>query len=191
MNKTSKFTLMATWILFSRSYDAYCTYQLTPDLSKEANPLVSILGMTWSPLLITIGLLSVYVIYAYYISIFKPKDLLPKEKGYTFSEFIAFTYLGYKDSWTAIFYKFPKDVSRFNNWMGHNMTSALAFAGLVSTVMWLLINNSEFYKHIHSVALIYSILIIGCLAIIYNWNKKMYKGYLKEINKESNKTVSR
>lgn len=171
---------MATWILLSRSYDAYCTYQLTPDLSHEANPLVSVLGMSWSPLLITIGLLSIYVIYAYYISVFKPKDFLPKEKGYTFSEFIAFAYLGRKDSWTAIFYKFPKDINRFNHWIGHNMAQGLAFAGLVSTIMWLLINNTEFYKHIHSVLLIYSILIIGCMLIVYNWNKTMYKKYLNE-----------
>ena len=67
--------------------------------------------MTWAPLLITLGLLTICLIYAYYISVFKPKDLLPKEKGYTFSEFIVFAYLGRKDNWTAIFYKFPKDIT--------------------------------------------------------------------------------
>lgn len=182
MNKKTKFTIMVAWILLSRSYDAYCTYQLTPDLSHEANPLVSILGMSWSTLLITLGLLSIYVIYAYYVSVFKPIDLLPKESGYSFSEFVAFTYLGRKDSWLAMFYKLPNNVNRFNQWMGHNMTSGLAFAGVVSTIMWLLINNTKFYKHIHSVVLIYSILIIGCSVIIYNWNKIKYRKYLIETN---------
>ena len=65
MTKRSKFIITTAWILFSRSYDAYCTNQLTPDLSKESNPLVSVLGMTWTPLLITIGLLTIYLIYAY------------------------------------------------------------------------------------------------------------------------------
>ena len=190
MNKKTKFTITTAWILFSRSYDAYCTNQLTPDLSKESNPLVSILGMTWTPLLITLGLLTIYLIYAYYISVFKPKDLLPTEKGYTFSEFIAFTYLGRKDNWTAIFYKFPKDINRFNHWMGHNLTQGLAFAGLVSTVMWLLINNTDYYKTIHSATLVYSILIFGCLAIIYNWNRTMFRKYLADTNENKNEPLT-
>jgi hypothetical protein len=189
MNKKVKFTITTVWILLTRCYDAYCTNQLTPDLSKESNPLVSVLGMTWTPLLITLGLLSIYVIYAYYISIFKPKNLLPTEKGYTFNEFIAFAYLGRKDIWVAIFYKFPKDLNRFNQWMGYNLTPCLAFAGLVSTVMWLLINNTEYYKTIHSAPLIYSILIIGCLAIIYNWNKTMFRKYLENFDKLENVTM--
>jgi Kef-type K+ transport system membrane component KefB len=182
MTKKTKFTITTAWILLTRSYDAYCTNQLTPDLSKESNPLVSILGMTWTPLLITLGLLTIYLIYAYYISVFKPKDLLPTEKGYSFSEFVAFIYLGRKDNWTAIFYKLPKDLNRFNHWMGHFLTQGLVFAGLVSTIMWILINNTDYYKTIHSVTLIYSILIFGCLAIIYNWNRTMFKKYLTNTN---------
>jgi Kef-type K+ transport system membrane component KefB len=190
MNKKTKFTITTAWILLTRSYDAYCTNQLTPDLSKESNPLVSVLGMTWTPLLITLGLLTVYLIYAYYISVFKPKDLIPTEKGYSFSEFVAFTYLGRKDNWTAIFYKLPKDLNRFNHWMGHNLTQGLVFAGLVSTIMWLLINNSDYYQTIHSATLIYSILIIGCLAIIYNWNKTMFRKYLADTNENKNEPLT-
>lgn len=182
MTKKVKFTITTAWILFTRSYDAYCTNQLTPDLSNESNPLVSILGMTWTPLLITIGLLTIYSIYAYYISVFKPKNLFPAEKGYNFSEFIAYTYLGRKDNWTVIFYKFPKDFNRFNHWMGKSLAQCLVFAGFVSTIMWLLINYTEFYKTIHSVTLIYSILIVGCIAIIYYWNSAMYKKYLTDSN---------
>ncbi len=45
--KTLKFLVILLWILLSKSYDAYCTYLHTPDLSKEANPLVSVLGLNW------------------------------------------------------------------------------------------------------------------------------------------------
>jgi len=182
MTKKTKFTITTAWIVCSRSYDAYCTNQLTPDLSHESNPLVSLLGMTWTPLLITLGILTIYLIYAYYISVFKPKDLLPTEKGYTFSEFIAFTYLGRKDKWFAIFYKLPKDINRFNHWMGYNLTQGLVFAGVVSTIMWLLIKYTEFYKNIHSVQLIYSILIIGSFYIIYKYNKTLFEKYLDNTN---------
>ena len=172
MRKKAKFTLTTTWIVLNRSYDAYCTNQLTPDLSKEANPLVSVLGLTRTPLLIILSLLTIYAIYAYYLSVFKPSNLLPPKRGYTFSTIIAFTYLGYKDSWTALFYKFPNDLNRFNQYLGHILTQGLVFAGFVSTVMWLLINHTDYYKTIHSAALICSILLIGCAVVIYHWTKK-------------------
>jgi len=178
MTKKEKFTITTFWILFSRSYDAYCTFQLTPDLSKESNPLVTVLGMTWTPLLLTVSILTIYALYAYYLATFKPKDLLPKEKGFTFSNIIAYTYLGQKGEWTSVFYKVPKELSRFNQYMGQNLTKYLVFAGFVSTTMWLLINNTDFYTNIHSVTLIYSILIIGCGIITYKWSKQQYKLYL-------------
>jgi hypothetical protein len=177
MRKKTKFAAVTAWILLSRSYDAYCTNQLTPDLSKESNPLVSVFGMTWTPLLIVLSLLTVYTIYTYYIRVFKPKDLLPAEKGYTPGEVSAYTYLGRKDSWTAIFYKFPKDLKRFNHYMGHTLPACLAFAGVVSTSMWLLINYTEFYKTIHNAPAVYAILTAGCALIIYSWNKTMYRRY--------------
>jgi hypothetical protein len=53
MNKYVKYILTIGWILFSRSYDAYCSVLLTPDLKKEANPLVTVGGISsWTPLLI-------------------------------------------------------------------------------------------------------------------------------------------
>jgi hypothetical protein len=180
MTKTTKFAMTTAWILFSRSYDAYCTNLLTPDLSKESNPLVSILGMTWTPLLLTISILTLYAIYTYYLTVFKPKTLLPDEKGYSFSNIVAYTYLGEKGEWTSLFYKLPKELSRFNYYMGYTLSKCLVFAGFVSTIMWLLINHSDYYKTIHSATMIYSIIIVGGGIIIYQWHKQQYKQYLIE-----------
>lgn len=178
MNKKIKFTFTSVWIIFSRCYDAYCTNLLTPDLSKEANPLVTVVGISsWTTLLTILGLLTIYVIYAYYLSVFKPMNLLPAEKGYSFGNFAAYIYLGFKDSWTAILYKLPKDLKRLNIYMGHVMSRCLAFAGIVSTVMWLLIHHSALYPTLHSPALIYTILIGGSVIIAYFWNKSLYKKY--------------
>lgn len=179
MNRKLKFAVTTIWILFSRSYDAYCTNLLTPDLSKEANPLVTVVGVSsWTTLLIILSVLTIYVIYAYFVSVFRPMNLLPKEKGYSFGNFVAYVYLGLKDSWIATLYKLPKDTKRLNNYMGHLLTKCLVYAGVVSTIMWLLINNSEYYKTIHSAPLIYSILIGGCAIITYLWNKSLYSQYL-------------
>ncbi len=179
MSKTSKFALTTIWILFSRSYDAYCTNLLTPDLSKESNPLVSVFGLGWTPLLLILSLLLVYIIYAYYISLFKPINQLPQEKNYTFSNMVAYTYLGYKSDWFTALFKLPKSFHWFTHYMGHVFTRCLVFAGIVSTIMWLLINHTNYYQTLHSPELIYSILLIGCVGIIYDWNRKKYQEYLR------------
>lgn len=181
MNKTIKFTLTTIWILFSRCFDAYCTFNLTPDLSKESNPLVTVVGISsWPILLMVIGFLTIYIIYAYYVSIFKPMNLLPTEKGHSFSNVIAYLYLGQKDHWTAVLYRFPTNIKRLNTYLGHIMSLSLGFAGVISTLMWVLIRNSEYYRTIHSAPLIYSILILGCITIAFFWNKSMYSKYLAQ-----------
>lgn len=181
MNKKLKFAVTTIWILFSRAYDAYCTNLLTPDLSKESNPLVTVVGISsWTPLLIIISVLILYSIYAYYVSVFRPINLLPAEKGYSFGNIVAYAYLGFKDSWTSVFCKFPKNLKRLNNYMGHILTKCLVYAGLVSTIMWLLINNTDYYETFHSVALVRTILIGGCFLIIYLWNRSLYRQYLTD-----------
>jgi len=62
--------------------------------------------------------------------------------------------------------------------MGQLLSRCLVFAGVLSTIMWLLINNTEFYKNIHSATMIYLILIIGSVIISYRWFKKIYSEYI-------------
>jgi hypothetical protein len=178
MKKHLKFFTLTIWILFSRSYDAYCTHTLTPDLSKEANPLVTVAGVSsWSVLLITLGCLTAYALYTFYIRTYKPTNLLPEEKCYSFNHFVAFLFLGYKDQWFATLYKLPSSFTRLNNYMGVVLIKCLAYAGLVSTLMWILIHNSAYYRSIHSAPVVYTILIGGCFGIIYKWNRKEHALY--------------
>ena len=79
--KILKFLIILLWILFSKGYDIYCPYLHTPDLSKEANPLVSVLGFNWIWLLILIGSLTIYTCYILYLISFKPIKLYPLEQG--------------------------------------------------------------------------------------------------------------
>jgi hypothetical protein len=181
MNKTLKYSLTTAWIIFSRAYDAHCTAQLTPDLSKEANPLVTVVGIsTWTPLLAIISLLTLYAMFAYFQSTYRPMDLAPQEKGFRFSEFATYMYLGRKDHWSAFLFKFPKEIKRFNQYMGHTLTPSLAYAGIISTIMWQLIHHSEWYRSMHNAKIVYAVLITGCLIIAYNWNRKMYRAYFHQ-----------
>lgn len=175
MNKKIRFTAVSTFILGTRAYDAYSTALCTPDLSMEANPLVSQLGMGWTPLLITIGLLTLGTLYAYHRALFSSHSIEPSIKGLSFKEYATYTYLGYTDQWTAFLYKFPKSLKRFTHYMGHYFVPALSFAGIVSTLMWLGIKHTSFYPPIHSLTLVYSILVGGALLVS---GQKMYRNYL-------------
>jgi len=176
--KTLKFLIILLWILFSKCYDIYCTYLHTPDLSTEANPLVSILGFNWFWLLIVIGALTMYTCYTLYLISFKPIKLYPLDKGYSFSNFIAYMYFGKKSSWLSIIYRVPPMRNkRFHYTFGNIFVRYLGFAGIVSTVMWLLINNSEAYRVIHNHLVIYGILISGTFIILYNYYKTNYNKY--------------
>ena len=177
MKKNITFSLTVLWILATRVYDASCTFQHTPDLTLEANPLVSLFGLSWTPLLIIISILGIYCMYAYYLAFFKHFNFYPTEKDYSFSNFIGYIYLGKKQSWISILYKFPKDINRFHHYMGNLMSRCLVFLGVVSTFMWLLINYVPYYKNIHSATIIYLILLIGSVLICYNWFLKLYKEY--------------
>lgn len=183
-NKTVKFILTTAFILLTRAYDLYWTYKYTPDLSREINPLVSVFGMTWLPFLTVISLIILYVIYAYYISLFKPINILPTEEGYTFSNVVAYIYLGYKAEWPAIFYRSPKKLSRVNYYFGHILPLCFIFIGIVSTIMWLLIKYTRYYNSVLSLAILYPILIFGCVAIAYLWTKSQYKKYLQITSKK-------
>ncbi|MFM2019405.1 MAG: hypothetical protein RL007_3061 [Bacteroidota bacterium] len=180
MNKKLRFTLMTIWILLSRSYDAWCTNQFTPDLSKEANPLVSFLGLSWTPLLLIISALTLYVLAVYYFSVFRKRNLLPQESGMKFNHFFAFLYLGKKDHWSAILYKFPKEQWRFHHYMGIMLTPALAFAGVISTVMWIGINYVPAYRSLHSAELIYALLVTGTLLISVIISRNLYREYRRQ-----------
>jgi hypothetical protein len=180
--KNLEFIAVTAWIIFSRSYDAYCTHTLTLDLSKEANPLVTVAGVSsWSVLFIILSCLTAYALFAFYIRTYNPTNLLPVEKGFSFNHFVAFIFLGYKDHWFATLYKLPSSLTRFNNYMGEVLTKCLTYAGLVSTLMWIFIHNSEYYRSVHSAPIIYTILIGGCFVIIYGWKKKEYNGYSQVI----------
>lgn len=180
MYKSIKFISTTLFIVATRAYDVYATYQHTPDLKNETNPLVSVLGMSWLPLLFVIGALLAYIIYANYQATFSNFSLFPPQKGYSFGEFVAYLYLGKKTSWTACFYQFPKSFKRFTNYMGNIMTHSLIIAGTVSTIMWYLIRNTVFYKTYHNPVVIYSLIIIGMGLWLYYWLQNNYQQYIQQ-----------
>ncbi|MCB0663109.1 MAG: hypothetical protein KDC24_10240, partial [Saprospiraceae bacterium] len=168
-----KFLSLTAWLVITRTVDVFATFQFTPDLQKEANPMVSVFGLhSWSIMLTVISLLVAGVIYLYYIHVFK-KDLPhPVEKGMAFSEFSGYLFFGEKRPWYHMLYHIPKGLKRNVQVMGVILPYGLAFAGLVSTLMWYGIYFlPELYRPYHSVFAIWTLLGLGCIAswLIFAW----------------------
>jgi hypothetical protein len=150
----------------------------TPNLDKEANPLVSIVGISsWTLLLGILGALTLYICFAFYRSTFHPLNLEPKEKGLTFASYAAYLYLGEYTHWSAMLYRFPNEIKRLHQYFGSFLTPCLVYAGIISTVMWLLIHFSEVYRALHTAGRVYFLLIAGCIQIIVSLNWRRYKSY--------------
>ena len=178
MKKHLKFVLILTGILLTRAYDAYCTALFTPDLKQEANPLASVFHIQWSWLLLIIGCVLLYVGYALYINMYKQVNLFPTQKHLPFGQFVVQTLYGPGARWTAFLYKLPADKQKMHSVFGHILSYGLLWAGLVTTVMWLLINHTAtYYTQYHSYKGTVILVLTGVAGVAYYYFSQLYIAY--------------
>ena len=179
MKKFLCFTAGTLWIGLSRAYDIYCTYDFTPDLQREANPLVTVLGIdNWFWLMLIIIPLIIYTIYAWYYRIYLLDLDYPEEKDLSFGDFMAYLYFNKRKKWYEMLYKLPLSLRQNHRIMSMLLPQGLMFAGVVSTIMWIGIRQQwSWYLELHSVPLIWAIIIIGTGAIFVLNCRKEYSVY--------------
>lgn len=178
MKKHLKFTLILTGILLTRAYDAYCTALFTPDLKREANPLASVFHVQWGGLLLIVGCMLLYVVYALYINMYKQVNLFPAQKHLSFGQFVVHSLYGPGERWTAFLYKLPADKQKMHYVFGYILSYGLLWAGLVTTVMWLLINHTAtYYTQYHSYKGTVSLVLGGVAVVIYYYFNELYNAY--------------
>lgn len=184
--KHLRFFTLLIFILATRAYDYYATYQFTPDLSKEGNPLVLITGSNWYFLTAILSVLILYVLYTLYVSIYQPINVISMEKGLSFGSFIAHAYFGKPEKFQSVLYKTPGDFKRVNYIMGELLPLSFLWTGIVTTIMWLLINYTDnYYTNYHSYKLTILVIILGFVPISYNYFRRLYKVYNSESRSSS------
>jgi hypothetical protein len=178
MKKHLKFTLILTGILLTRAYDAYCTALFTPDLKREGNFLASVFHLHWSGLLLSIGCVLLYVVYALYINTYKQVNLFPAQPNLSFGQFVVHSLYGPGESWTAFLYKFPADKQKLHYVFGYILSRGLLWVGVVTTMMWLLINHTAtYYTHFHSYIGTMSLVLGGVAVVAYYYFSQLYTAY--------------
>ena len=171
------FLIVSIGIIGTRIYDYVTTRKFRTEPEQKANLLPE--GQGFSVLLFIITL---YIIYAFYISYFKRiPDLFPKKKGMRFRQFIPYCYLGHPDKFRSLLWKTPNSFSRFNSFFGPVLAWSLLWAGMVTTAMWVLINNTRwYYPAYHNPLTIYLIMVGGVLPITFIHFASLYRQYRRQ-----------
>lgn len=89
MSKKAEFSILLILLLLTRVADGVLTFKITPDLSRELNPLVKFFGFGWAGLIAIALLIVIPTVWLNYKSIFQPFDNFPKENNF-FDQFNRF-----------------------------------------------------------------------------------------------------
>ena len=100
--------------------DAFVTFNITPDLAQEGNPLVYLADQGWTTLLIVNALVIFVTILILHYSIRFPADSYPTESNYSFQEFISQYLYNDKISFHKIYFFVP-----------YNKKAILSFTGFL------------------------------------------------------------
>ena len=170
-----RFIFLASLLIFTRFADAQTTYLHTPDLKKEANPLVSLLGLGWTGSIIIQVVALTFVIYALWIYCFKKVEVLIYDSNISRTKFISLFHFSDTESFKKLFYKLPTNKNSLLYSIGFIMTfSLIAISILVSTSTSLLI-MSEKYRNFYLEFRIPIFLYVISFLIIIFWTRKFYE----------------
>jgi hypothetical protein len=169
--------------------DNIITYCVTPDLTREANPLASVFGFGWSGLIVSNIINSVvYVLSAYYtFARFRRSSI--QCKG--LKQFLSMLCYSRPDKFYWIFFRFPKNkifYSYFFASIGYLVSVVFIFIRLIAVVEWICVltisNYSIYLLHrmfnllYHGTTLVrfgvFAGLVFSGLLIVGFWVKKEY-----------------
>jgi hypothetical protein len=169
MNKNKlEFFLLALFLVITRFWDIAATYIITPDLEKETNPLVSILGQGWVTVIIFQIIMVSFIILLNYYSLFKIKNTYPPQKGYSYREFVSYFYFGEKRNLIEMIFRFPKNKSTLVKALGYVLPRSLIVIGLfISLSSTLLIINKTYQEFYASARPYYYIVLISIVFLFF------------------------
>jgi uncharacterized membrane protein len=170
-----KFISLSTLLILTRLADAQTTYLYTPDLKREANPLVSLFGFGWTGSIIVqiIGL--TFCIYALWVYIFKTVQLPAFDKNISLTKFIGLFHFRDTRSFLKMFYRLPTNKNSLLYSIGYIFTYTLIiFSTIVSCSTTFLI-LSKSYRNFYSAYSIPVFLYTFALILIVFFSSRFYK----------------
>jgi hypothetical protein len=170
-----------------RFLDLYITYQYTPDLKCEWNPLVSIFGASWSGFILTQVLLVLFVASLMFFY-FNRKPAIITQNGLSFDDFMYAYFYGKPRPWPIRMLSLPKNPERhlvFNGFIFMTITILISGFAIVNNL--LLIAHVDWY--IGFVAQYYHIYFPVCFASVVIFS--LYRFFAIEYDNYQQKKVCR
>lgn len=119
MKTNFEFWFISFSLVFVRAIDAFLTYSITPDLSHEGNPLVSLANQGWTALIIANLIVVVLSIILLHYSIRFPTNSYPEKGNFSFKEFISYFLYNDQNSFYKIFFFVPYNKKVILNFCGY------------------------------------------------------------------------
>jgi hypothetical protein len=183
-NKKLLFGLLIIVNLIASIGDLFITYIGTPDLLREANPLVYTFGLGWNSLIITRAFLVVIMILLYY-AFFRFKRVVIQCEG--FKQYVSLLFYNRPDKFIWILYKFPKNKVGWSYYaasFGYLLALIIPIGNLFAIILWIgVINDISIIQSYNKFGIMTPIgrsdIIIGGIIILlfmwYYWLSKEYK----------------
>jgi hypothetical protein len=174
----AEFTTLAALLLITRVGDGLLTHAVTPDLSREANPVASVFGFGWAGLIAAAALVLGGVMWLNYVSLTWPCDNFPAAAGEDWPAFRA-EYFNVRG--TALFARRPGRV--FAYVCGYAFPRAIiAWSVLLMGHNRLAYTDAEWYRPIRAYRLsfaIYLALPLLCFLLVHRLQRRDHRRYLK------------
>ena len=174
-----EFYFLAAFLVLTRLADIIATYYVTPDLARETNPLVSVLGQGWLPLIGVQVVLVAAVIVLNYYALFKITVAHPTQRGFSLRDFATTYYLGQKQNWLTLLYKLPHRWTVFVRVFGFCLPRILIAVGILVSVSSTLLVVSDGYRDLYSTfrPALYVIIVVIALYYYRDFFKVEYAVY--------------
>ena len=174
-----KFISLTILLILTRFADAQTTYLYTSNLTKEANPLVSIFGLHWTGLLFAeiIGLM--ILIYALWVYCFKTVQVPKLDKKISLKKFVSLFYFGDTNSFYKLFYKLPTNRNSLLYSIGYILTYSLIAVSVVITYSTTLLLTNKKYQDFYSAYGVPVWLYLFCVATVIFYSINFYRKELR------------
>ena len=186
-----KFLFFTIILLATRIADMILTYIGTPDLSKEANPLVYVLGFGWKTLIIVNAIVSILAIILFYYSFVKYKSDTINCNG--FKQYLSMISFNRPDKFIWVFYKSPNNKKYYFSLLacsGYIFALVIPISSTIAIMEWIISSNIKikfpYHINLKNIVRIDFIIFVTILTIIiyFYWYYKEYK--LNKIRLEEN-----
>ena len=179
-NAKTEFAVLSSLLVVTRFADLYITYRLSPDLTSEANPLVSVLHFHWTGLIFISVLLCFLVGLCLYYDLFDRQTAYPSDTSLPFADFAPIHWFGRKRHVLFFLLAFAKNWDLRIKYIGFAGTRLLIFSGMVAVLSWLGLAYSAAFEAFYSnwfPVFPYGFVVIGAVFLLYLFLQREYVVY--------------